>query len=65
MRWLAQQLGTLQMRQMDRQSCLMHEGMHKGMSNDVVGLGNGQNLEKSSPNYEALCNYGVITKEAA
>ena len=28
-------------------------------------LGNGQNLEKSSPNYEALCNYGVITKEAA
>lgn len=38
MRWLSQQLGTLQMRQMDRQSCLMHEGMHKGMSNDVVGL---------------------------
>ena len=38
MRWLAQQLGTLQMRQMDRQSCHMHEGMHKGMSNDVVGL---------------------------
>jgi hypothetical protein len=26
------------MRQMDRQSCLMHEGMHKGISNDVVGL---------------------------
>src|SRR5947209_5561211 len=26
------------MRQMDRQSCLMHEGMHKGMSSDVVGL---------------------------
>jgi hypothetical protein len=28
-------------------------------------LANGQNLEKSSPDYEALCNYGVITKEAA
>ena len=28
-------------------------------------LGNGHSLEKSSPDYEALCNYGVITKEAA
>jgi hypothetical protein len=28
-------------------------------------LANGQNLEKSSPDYEALCNYGIITKEAA
>lgn len=28
-------------------------------------LANGQNLEKSSPDYEALCNYGVITREAA
>jgi hypothetical protein len=28
-------------------------------------LANGQRLEKSSPDYEALCNYGVITKEAA
>ena len=28
-------------------------------------LANGQSLEKSSPNYEALCNYGVIIKEAA
>ena len=28
-------------------------------------LANGQSLEKSSPDYEALCNYGVITKEAA
>ena len=26
------------MRQMDRQACLMHEGMHQGKSNDVVGL---------------------------
>jgi len=25
----------------------------------------GQSLEKSSPDYEALCNYGVITKQAA
>ena len=25
----------------------------------------GQSLEKSSPDDEALCNYGVITKEAA
>ena len=29
------------MRQMDRQSCHMHEGMHKGMSNDVVGVSKG------------------------
>ena len=28
-------------------------------------LAHGQSLEKSSPAYEALCNYGVITKEAA
>ena len=28
-------------------------------------LANGQSLEKSSPDYEALCNYGIITKEAA
>jgi hypothetical protein len=28
-------------------------------------LANGQNLEKFSPAYEAFCNYGVITKEAA
>jgi hypothetical protein len=28
-------------------------------------LANGQSLEKSSPDYEALCNYGVIIKEAA
>ena len=28
-------------------------------------LANGQSLEKSSPDYEALCNYGVITEEAA
>jgi hypothetical protein len=28
-------------------------------------LANGQSLEKSSSDYEALCNYGVITKEAA
>jgi hypothetical protein len=26
---------------------------------------NGQSLEKSSPEYEALCNYGIITDEAA
>jgi hypothetical protein len=31
----------------------------------VEHLANGQSLEKSSPAYEALCNYGVITKEAA
>ena len=28
-------------------------------------LAHGQSLEKSSPDYEALCNYGVIIKEAA
>ena len=28
-------------------------------------LAHGQSLEKTSPDYEALCNYGVITKEAA
>jgi hypothetical protein len=28
-------------------------------------LANGQSLEKSSPDYEALCNYGVITEVAA
>jgi hypothetical protein len=28
-------------------------------------LANGHSLEKSSPDYEAFCNYGVITKEAA
>jgi hypothetical protein len=28
-------------------------------------LANGHSLEKSSSDYEALCNYGVITKEAA
>lgn len=28
-------------------------------------LANGQSVEKSSPVYEALCNYGVITEEAA
>ena len=28
-------------------------------------LANGQRLEKSSPDYEALCNYGVIADEAA
>jgi hypothetical protein len=48
MRWLAQQLGTLQMRQMDRQSCLMHEGMHKGMSNDVVGVIKGKVFQRHS-----------------
>jgi hypothetical protein len=31
----------------------------------VEHLAKGQSLEKSSPDYEALCNYGVITKEAA
>lgn len=31
----------------------------------VEHLANGQSLEKSSPDYEALCNYGIITKEAA
>jgi hypothetical protein len=28
-------------------------------------LANGQSLEKSSPDYEALCNYGIIDDEAA
>jgi hypothetical protein len=28
-------------------------------------LANGQSLEKSSPDYEALCNYGIIANEAA
>ena len=28
-------------------------------------LADGLSLEKSSPHYDALCNYGVITKEAA
>ena len=28
-------------------------------------LAHGLSLEKSSPDYDALCNYGVITKEAA
>jgi hypothetical protein len=28
-------------------------------------LANGQSLEKSSPDYEALCNYGIIDHEAA
>lgn len=28
-------------------------------------LANGQSLQKSSPDYEALCNYGIITEEAA
>jgi hypothetical protein len=28
-------------------------------------LANGQSLEKSSPDYEALCNYGIIADEAA
>lgn len=28
-------------------------------------LANGQSLEKSSPEYEDLCNYGIITDEAA
>jgi hypothetical protein len=34
---------------------------------DRIGehLGKGQSLEKSSPDYEALCNYGIITDEAA
>jgi hypothetical protein len=26
---------------------------------------NGQSLEKSSPDYETLCNYGIIADEAA
>jgi hypothetical protein len=28
-------------------------------------LAHGQSLEKSSPDYETLSNYGIITKEAA
>jgi hypothetical protein len=34
---------------------------------DRIGehLANGQSLEKSSPDYEALCNYGIIADEAA
>jgi hypothetical protein len=34
---------------------------------DRIGehLANGQSLEKSSPDYEALCNYGIIDGEAA
>src|ERR671914_1352936 len=28
-------------------------------------LAHGQSLEKSSPDYEALCNYGIIADEAA
>jgi hypothetical protein len=28
-------------------------------------LANGQSLEKSSPDYEALCSYGLIADEAA
>ena len=28
-------------------------------------LANGQSLEKSSPDYEALCNYGIMADEAA
>jgi hypothetical protein len=28
-------------------------------------LANGQSLDKSSPDYEALCNYGIIDHEAA
>ena len=28
-------------------------------------LANGHSLEKSSPDYEMLCNYGIITEEAA
>ena len=31
----------------------------------VEHLANGQRLEKFSPDYEALCSYGIITKEAA
>jgi hypothetical protein len=31
----------------------------------VEHLANGQSLEKFSPDYEALCSYGIITKEAA
>ena len=28
-------------------------------------LADGQSLEKSSPDYEALCNYGIIAEDAA
>jgi hypothetical protein len=28
-------------------------------------LANGQSLEKSSPNYEVLCHYGIIADEDA
>ena len=28
-------------------------------------LAKGQILEKASPDYKVLCNYGIITKEAA
>ena len=28
-------------------------------------LAKGQSLEKASPDYKVLCNYGIITKEAA
>ena len=28
-------------------------------------LANGQSLAKTSPDYEALCNYGIIVEEAA
>lgn len=28
-------------------------------------LANGQSLEKSSPDYKTLCNYGIIADEAA
>jgi hypothetical protein len=28
-------------------------------------LANGQSLEKSSPDYETLCHYGIIADEAA
>jgi len=31
----------------------------------VEHLAHGQSLEKSSPDYDILCNYGVVTKEAA
>jgi hypothetical protein len=31
----------------------------------VEHLANGQSLEKFSPDYEALCSYGIITQEAA
>jgi hypothetical protein len=31
----------------------------------VEHFANGQSLETFSPDYEALCSYGIITKEAA